>query len=189
MMGSITNSLSRLPTRQLHLLFLAVFCLVGAFVWFVGLKQPVTMLRLLYVDKGHLKGGASDINSLQIQKDELTSKVTSLNEKVNQASLNISQDELMVKMISEVDRIATRHNVRLTSTVPGAIRSVLEFEEMPFNIEASGSYQSLIEWLREIENALPFLSIINFEIVPNEISSQLNIKVQVAVYRQLKAEQ
>lgn len=144
------------------------------------------MLRSLSIDEKQLSKGLSDINNLQVQKDELTLKVTSLTDKVKQASLNISQDELMVKMVSEVDRIATQHNVQLTSTVPGAIRSLLEFEEMPFNIEARGSYQTLINWLREIELALPFLSIISFEIVPNDISSQLKIKLQIAVYRQLK---
>ena len=93
---------------------------------------------------------------------------------------------MLVYLISEVDRIGTRHGVELSGAMPGPTRKAVIFDEIPFDIEAKGSYQSLVDWMGDIERSLPTLSIVRFEIRPSGTPPQLAMKIRIAAYRPLE---
>ncbi|MEC5217190.1 Tfp pilus assembly protein PilO [Actimicrobium sp. GrIS 1.19] len=182
-MNKILDLLARIPARQLTLLFAGVLLLVAALLWVLGIQAPLARLALMHGEQARLTVTATDPGALRQQNDRLAAQIALLSRDLDTADLARSPDQMLVRLISEVDRIGLRHAVQLSGAMPGPRRRVVIFDEIPFDLDARGSYGALMAWMADIENSLPTLSIVRFDIQSTDVPPQLAMKIRIAAYR------
>ena len=114
---------------------------------------------------------------------QVDNQVNALTRQLGTADLQRSPDRMLVDLIGAIDRAGSRHGVTLNGATPGPSRKTMIFDELPFDIEARGSYQSLVAWMADLEQTLPMLAIVRFDLHPTEQPAQLSMKIRVAAYR------
>jgi Tfp pilus assembly protein PilO len=65
-----------------------------------------------------------------------------------------SDDQLTAAVITELDRAATEHGVRLKAVKPGPQSTIGGFEEVSYEVAAEGKYVTLCRWLIQLETAV-----------------------------------
>lgn len=185
----ILRVLARVPARQLNLALIGTLVIACALVWLLAVRTPLATLRVMQAERARLEAvaAATDTSGLRLQGERLAAEAAALSHDLDKVYMQRSADQMLVYLISEVDRAGTRHGVKLSGAMPGQARKVAIFDEIPFDVEARGSYQSLVDWMGEIERSLPALSIVRFEIRPADAPPQLAMKIRIAVYRSLEA--
>lgn len=187
----ILRVLARVPARQLNLALIGTLVIACALVWLLAVRTPLATLRVMQAESARLEAvavaAATDTDGLRLQGERLAAEAAALSHDLDKVYMQRSADQMLVYLISEVDRAGTRHGVKLSGAMPGQARKVAIFDEIPFDVEARGSYQSLVDWMGEIERSLPALSIVRFEIRPADAPPQLAMKIRIAVYRPLEA--
>ncbi len=179
--------LARVPARQLNLALIATLVAAGALVWLFCMRTPLAALRSMQAEQSRLARAATDPAALMRQNASVVQEVAALSRSLGKDDVARSPDQFLVYLIGEVDRAGTRHRVELSGAKAAATRKAVIFDEIPFDIEATGSYQGLVDWMADIERSLPMLSIVSFEISPTDAPPQLAMKIRIAAYRQLEA--
>lgn len=186
MMTALTRAFSRLPARQTNLLLIGLLLIVAALLWML-LRAPLASLRVLQAETGRLQATATDNAGLLQERRLLASQVTALTATLEQLDAPRNADRDLVALIGEVDRAALRYGVQTLGATPGPTRKALLFDEIPFDVEARGSYQALVDWMADIERSSPTLSLVGFELHPAETPPLLTIKMRIAAYRAVEA--
>lgn len=186
MTTAATRLLARLPPRQLHLL-MAGLLLVAISLLCLVLRAPVQALQAARAERARLESTGTDSARLVRDNLQLSALIAAGRHDLDKLDEKLPADQLLVDLIGEVDRAATRHGVALGGAVPGPARKALIFYEMPFDVDARGSYQALVDWMAEIERSLPTLSIVRFEIRPDPVALQRIMKIRIAAYRSIEA--
>lgn len=176
------RSLARIEARQLQLLMVVLLALLAALLWLVALRQPLAQLQALRAEHSLLESSAID-PTLGRQTQQLHAEIVLLAQQLGAANLQRSPDRMLVDLIGAIDRAGNRHGVTLNGATPGPSRKTMIFEELPFDIEARGSYQALVGWIADLEQSLPTLAIVRFDLRPVEQPAQLSMKIRVAAYR------
>jgi Tfp pilus assembly protein PilO len=182
-MSKPLDRLARIPARQLNLLLAGVLVVVAALIWVFGIQTPLARLTLMRSEQARLTATAADPAALQQQNASLAAQIALLSRDLDKADLARSPDQMLVHLISEVDRIGLRHAVQLSGAMPGPRRRVVIFDEIPFDLDARGSYAALMAWMADIERSLPTLSIVRFEMQNTDAPPQLAMKIRIAAYR------
>lgn len=173
--------LAVLPQRQFHLLCAAIMLAAAAALWSGCLRTPWTQLRASQAEHEKLARLPNDTRLLQQQYDVLARRVAVL-----EAGLGLSSranlDQRQLELISEINRIARLHGVQVLGAAPVPTRVVASFNELPFEITATGSYQQASDWLEELEQALPNVALVQLEMAGNPAASARDIKLNIAAY-------
>lgn len=85
-------------------------------------------------------------------------------------------------VIQTLDGLSVEHAVTLDAVNPGRRSDVLSFAEIPFDVEASGSYPDLFRWLAAAEAALSPMVIKHFDIHPSAKQS-VAMQIRLVAYR------
>ena len=179
------RELARVPQRQLQILLAGSLILLAILLWLLVLRLPVRQLHLLRGERSVLETSAMDV-TIQHRQQLVDHNNLELSHQLGALGAQHTSDGILVDLIGTIDRVGRQHGIVLAGATPGPVRSSVIFDEVPFDIEAHGSYQGLVDWMTEIERILPTLSIVRFSIQPSpvaEASGQLNIKLRVAAYR------
>lgn len=182
----VEHALAALPSRQLHLILAGLLLIAASLCWLFALRAPLAQLRTLQSECARLEMTATD-TTLQRQNQQLAEQIATLARQLGAIDSSRSPDQMLVELISAIDRAGQRHGVTLNGATPGGLRKAVIFDEMPFDVEAHGSYQALIDWMADIEQALPTLAIARFDIHPSEQPAQLTMKIRIAAYRSQQA--
>lgn len=182
MSPELIKVLGKLPQRQLNLLLAGVILCMAALLS-MALRTPFMTLRAMHVERAQLAGRATDGAKVAQQTLQLTAQIADTERALEQLDVSQRPDQLLVELLSEVDRAATRHGVSLRGVVPAPSRRALNLEELPFDLEARGRYSALAAWMADIESTLPGLSIVRFELQPGLKGAPLQMKLRIAAYR------
>lgn len=177
-----TARLARLSPRVLTAGMAGVLAIFGVLTW-AGLSTPLRELRTMKAEQVRLEMTTSDSSVLILQNRQLAARIAQLDGNLAKLNGQGVSSPLLVETISAVDQAAKRHGVTLIGAIPGPARATLLFEEIPFDIEASGGYQALINWMKDIERTMPTLSIVRFEIRSGEPLAPLAMTFRIATYR------
>lgn len=178
---TLVDRLARLPPRQLNLLLGGAVAIALALVWTFGLRAPLAAMRVQQTERVRLELGAGDPARAAQQLAALTAQVATLERALGQIGTG-GRDDIQLRLISEVDRAARRHQVHLRRAAPGAARNLASFVELPVEVEAAGAYPALVEWMADME-ALPSApAIVAFDIRPGEPGQPRIIRIKLAAY-------
>ena len=180
MKTNLMAGLARMPARQLNMLLTGALAIVLALLWTFALRAPLAAMRAQQAERARMELVASQPARTAQQLAALSAQVAALERTLGQHAGAGSQ--LQLRLIGEVDRAAARHGVLLRSATPGPARSVATFTEASIDVEAAGSYQALVAWLREIDEGAGPLSIVSFELRAVDGAPQRIVKIRMAAY-------
>ncbi len=86
-------------------------------------------------------------------------------------------------VIQTLDRISSRHSVELVGVRPLAIGEVLMFDELPYDVEVTGSYLRLWDWLQDMEAELRPMVVNSYELERRSNAAPVSLKLRLAAYR------
>lgn len=161
---------------------IGTLALVATQSWVLLLKNPLAEYRKVQTDTDHREDALLGFEQMPPEIDKLKLEVSQLEQRMQVAQTKLpAADQLLVAVVGELDRIASRHGIALVRVKPGADKDILMFEEISFDIELRGKYESLFAWLRDVETELTSLAITQFEIRTG--SDPLTVNLKVASYR------
>ena len=72
---------------------------------------------------------------------------------------------------------------RLVGVRPLAIGEVLMFDELPYEVEVTGSYMRLWDWLRDMEAELRPMVVNSYELERRTNATSVSLKLRLVAYR------
>lgn len=190
----LTDWLTRMPARQLHLLLGGALAVVLALLWTVGVRAPLAQLRLQQAEKTRMALVANDPAQLARQLAGLGAQIAALESFLDSqaggargaktASEAPEPAQVQLRLIGAVEQAAARHGVQLRGAVPVAARTVAGFKEVSVSIEATGSYQALMAWMADADSAS--LAVVSFALDPGESAAARVVKIRIAAYLPIK---
>lgn len=183
---ALLAALARMPARQLALLLGGVLAVIAALLWSVALRAPLAAMRAQQAEIARLSlvaaqpaRTAQQLAALALEVDKLDKVLAGQTVPGNSGE---RADQLQLRLIGEADRAAARHAVILRGAVPGPRRVVTGFQEVSIDVEAAGSYQALVDWLREVD-AAGTLAIVSFDLAAGDGAGGRVMKTRMAAYQ------
>ena len=149
------------------------------------LKQPITEYR------GLLRHQTSTSVGLRTERDKpaavalvaLRQEVEELQQRLYGGPSSVPLREMESYVIQTLDRISSRHSVELVGVRPLAIGEVLMFDELPYDVEVTGSYLRLWDWLQDMEAELRPMVVNSYELERRSNAAPVSLKLRLAAYR------
>ncbi len=149
------------------------------------LKQPLTDYR------GLMRHQAGASVGLFTGRDEpaavalvgLQEELEGLRQRLYGGPSSVPLREMESYVIQTLDRISARHRVELVGVRPLAIGEVLMFDELPYEVEVTGSYMRLWDWLRDMELDLRPMVVNSYELERRTKATSVSLKLRLVAYR------
>ena len=148
----------------------------------------VKALKSGYQTRDELKDIVSNKDKLEEQIKNLAADVDGLKRKLKGDMANLPEKKMEAYIIGELQNISWNHKISLIGVKPVKGNEIQMFQEILFNVQISGDYFDLYQWLLDLRDQLGFIVIKNFElneINPNDTNSTLLMKLQIASYKRL----
>ncbi len=143
---------------------------------FLGLRQHQQTLSLL---QGELQTGIPLQHKIKTQQQ----LVENLNQQLHGTGPKLPVNKMIAYVIGELDKIASRHQVNLSSVKPQTSKTMFSFKELPFQIEISGDYFNLFSWLKDVEHDLGPIVIKQFDISPLGRTNDRKMQLTIVAYQ------
>ncbi len=183
--------LEGLEPRMLLLMLVSVVGVTVTAAYFYLLEAPlkeyVRLHRLADDSAMEIRSQRRVVNDAHVR--QLEREVEQLRQTLYGQTPQLQSSEMVSYIIGQLDRLATKHGVQLVGVKPGPIGRVLMFEEIPFDVEVTGSYMQLFGWLQQAEDALHPMVVKEFHIAEGAARPQLNMNLRVVSYRPHEGEE
>ncbi len=113
----------------------------------------------------------------------LSQEVEELRTRLYGGSSAVPLREMESYVIQTLDRISARHDVELVGVRPREIGQVLMFDELPYDVEVTGSYLRLWDWLRAIETELRPMVVNSYELSRTQSADPVSLTLRLVAYR------
>ena len=185
MAWSADDILEGIEPRMLVLILIGVVGLTVTGAYFYLLKAPIQeyaeMRRLANDSAVEIRSQRREVRDEHVRR--LEGEVEELEQVLYGQTPQLPPSEMVSYIIGQLDLLAAKHGVQLVGVTPGAVTRVLMFEEIPFDVEVTGSYMHLFDWLQEAEDALHPMVVKEFHIAEGAARSQLSMNLRVVSYR------
>lgn len=181
-MNAYFNRLMKLDPKLLALGAAVIVFLLAFESWTLLLKPQVAALKLKQQERESLERSTRDAQVLPAQIAQIKKDIAGLNGQIMGSKINLSADQMVVRMVDDLSRIGKRYAVTVGSVRPGEPKSVMMFNEISFDVTAKGNYASLYEWLAAIEKELGPLVITNLGLQTQTPNNPLSLTIKLAAY-------
>ena len=146
-----------------------------------------------------VKGYQSTVNAREILQQvaktssQLEAKLVGVEEAIKELGhqlhgdmVDLPEKQLEAFIIGRLQEISWRHEVELISVRPNKGKVVQIFRELLFDVEVTGDYFELFDWLRELDRELGFVVVKRYTIRPlenNSPSPRLSVRLTMVSYR------
>ncbi len=114
---------------------------------------------------------------------DLEAQIGELRDELFGGSSSVPPEKIESFIIDRLDRLSARHRVELLGVVPETPGHVLMFQELPYEVQVSGDYRSLYEWLVDAERELRPLVVKTFEMRPAARTTGVDLQLRLVAYR------
>jgi len=169
MTPSLRQALAAMPARQLNLVAIGAVAIVAALMWTLAIRAPLAALRQQQVR----------LVSLRAAQANAPAPLPA----ATQTSLPpLPAAPAPLALIAAAGASARAAGLTVGGAVPGAQRSIAGLRQQTLDIEASGSYGAILEWLDGIEARQPAVGIVrlNLRAVPEE--ARRLVQLQLGAY-------
>ena len=182
MMARALDRLAALPARTLLLALAGAIALV-AMQGFVLLRKPLEEYRSLHRERAALEIFAKAPQQLTAETERTERELAALEGRLAGAGSKLAPDRMIVEVVDRLAGIAARDGTMLDGVRPAGVKRVLMFDEMAFDIQAAGTYHSLVAWLEDVEQELGPLIVTQFSIKRGAAEGTLAMELRLAAYR------
>lgn len=182
---SPSDLMLRLTPRDLLLLSAAGLLLVAAAAWQLLLREQVQGYRVLVAERGaSAQEVARERAGLDREALEAAAvRIARLEERLYGAGPPVPVSEMASHVIGRLDGLAGDFQVRLAGVKPGPQTEVLDFTEIPFDVQVEGDYPRLVDWLLAVERGLRPMVVKRFRFEPIDGAGILRMDLRVVSYR------
>ncbi len=183
-MSRLTQLLLRVDVRLVPLIALSLVLFLALEGWLLVLRKPFAEYRQLKLQRDSLEVGIGARATPSVELEQLVGDLKVASERLNgQFALASAGDRVVSSLMETLDHSARKHGLKLSSIKPLESRVVSGFEEIPFDVSASGAYLPLCEWLLSLGDSLGGnISISDFEIRAQEASGKVELSLKLALY-------
>ncbi|NNG11822.1 MAG: type 4a pilus biogenesis protein PilO [Halobacteria archaeon] len=126
-------------------------------------------------------------SELDVEISRIRGELDSLQHQLHGDTVNLPENQLEAFIIGRLQNISWRNNIQLLGVKPGKGNKVHIFDEVPFEVEITGDYFDLFNWLQSLGEDLGFVVVKHFTIRPldqKETSPRLTAKLTIVSYRE-----
>lgn len=179
--------IGKLEPRAILLLMVATVLLTIAALFSYGIWPGWKDYRESVSSRTALARVVNSSSSIASELTSLHDEVVSLEQQLHGDTVNLPENQLEAFIIGRLQSISWRNNMQLLGIRPGKGNKVHIFEEILFEVEISGDYFDLFNWLDDLGEDLGFVVVKHFTIRPldqNDTSPRLNAKLTIVSYRE-----
>ena len=179
----------RIQPRILALLLVSIITLTSAGAYLYLFKRDLKELnemrqlhnRSLRVVSRH------EQDASRYQVETLRKQITAMTFELYGKHARQHPGQMVSAIIGELDVVAASNRVKLVSVKPGVPGKVMIFEEIPFDVEVSGRYFDLYQWLLDAERQLRPMVVKRFHLLPPARGDIIRMQLRIVAYRPLDA--
>lgn len=181
-MNSVYKALQQqVQPRMLLILLVSLVLMSVLSAYLYVLKQPLQNLSKAQQTLSSLLDESIDSNSLTSDIETQTQLNQTLSQQLLGTSPQLPLNQMVAFVIGELDRVAEKHALHLGSVRPQETQRILTFNALNFDVEISGRYTDLYQWLTDVEQVLGPMVINRFTIetanTPSGESSSRTVKM------------
>lgn len=188
MLAAALERLDKLDARQLRLLVGGTLVLLVTALFAYVLLPPIKAYRKDVAALGVLEQAASSGSEVTAELERLTTEVAALEKRLYGDMGNLPDNQLEAFVVGRLQAISWLNNIELLGVEPRAGETLPSFEESLFQVELSGEYADLFNWLEALKTELGFIVIKEYEMQPQEDvahNPELTARLTIASYRVL----
>ena len=183
---NLPPALVRMEPRQLRLILGgAALLLLAALVMYLLVPQVKTY-RKLTGDHALLLQAGDNRQALAGQLDAVKKEIQRLRQGLHGELGDLPATRVESVIVGKMQDISWRHQVNLVSIQPLPGEPVQSFQSLLFDVNVEGDYFALVNWLREVNQAMGFMVVEEYALTPIERPgepSRLAMKLHMVAYR------
>lgn len=158
--------------------------------WVLLLRKPYAEYQQIVVSRTTLTAALSAKPDHADELKRLTAELAQLSDTLGrELRLPAASDKMAASLMEALDRSAASQNVKLTGVKPMETRTVSVFEELSFDVEASGPYLQICRWMLGFGATLgDSATITDFAMKSLEEGRRVQLTLKLAVYRPQQGE-
>jgi type II secretory pathway component PulM len=179
-------ALDKLDSRQQRLLVAGSGALLIVALFSYVLLPQIRAYRKEVAIVRVLEQAGSSAGEVTAELERLTTEVAALEKRLYGDMGNLPDNQLESFVVGRLQAISWLNNVELLGVEPRAGETLQSFEESLFQVELSGNYADLFNWLEALKKELGFIVIKEYEMRPVEnvaSNPELAARLTVASYR------
>jgi Tfp pilus assembly protein PilO len=170
------------------LILLAIVLIMFATTSVYGIIPQIKDVRAGFNIRDNLKSLVINKDKMDLQYEKLSQEVLEMQHELKGDMANLPENKIEAYIIGELQNISWNHEVSLIGVKPVKGENIQMFQEILFDIQLSGEYFDLFQWLLDLRDHLGFIVIKNIELNSESVtnnSSLLLMKLKVASYRRV----
>jgi Tfp pilus assembly protein PilO len=178
--------LNNLDARQLRLIAVGGWALLAAALFAYLVLPQIKTYRTAEENRQVLRKAAQAGEAVSAQLATLNLEIDGLQRRLHGDTANLPEKQLESFVIGRLQNISWTNQVELMVVEPRMGETVQMFRENLFEIELTGSYRGLFEWLADVSDELGFVVIKEYEMRPVDAEAadpRLHVALTLASYR------
>ena len=179
MTPSLRHALAAMPARQLNLVAIGAVAIVAALMWTLAIRAPLAALRQQQIRLVSLHAAQANAPlpppaGLPPTGSPAAGPATALPP--------LPAAPAPLALIAAAGASARAAGLTVGGAVPGPERSIAGLRQQTLDIEASGSYGAILEWLDGIEARQPAVGIVRLNLRPAPDEPRRLVQLQLGAY-------
>ena len=178
--------LNTVEPRIIRLLMISAVLLSAAALFSYVLLPDLKAYRQALKERSTLQKVAAGGDALERQLTELGQAVDQLGRQLHGDMADLPDKQLEAFVIGRLQNISWRNGMELVSVKPRKGQVVQIFREMLFDVQVSGSYFNLFNWLQGLAEEQGFVVVEHYRIEPQDATQEdprLSINLTIVSYR------
>jgi hypothetical protein len=193
MTPSLRHALAAMPARQLNLVAIGAVAIVAALMWTLAIRAPLAALRQQQIRLVSLHAAQANAlppptglpaTGLPATGSPPTGLPATGSPAAGPATAlpPLPAAPAPLALIAAAGASARAAGLTVGGAVPGLERSIAGLRQQTLDIEASGSYGAILEWLDGIEARQPAVGIVRLNLRPAPDEPRRLVQLQLGAY-------
>lgn len=149
---------------QIDAAALGVFVLVGAAVYFVGLKPILDRQAERAGQQARLTAARQETLKLTADLNTSRSTLARIREKIKDSAIQLQSTRHLNQRLSEITKLATECGLQVNEIQPGSVSTGERYETVPISLAGAGQYEACATFLHRLQKTFPDTGISSFEL-------------------------
>ena len=178
----IRENLAQVDVKSLRLALLLSAVVVIAAIALYLVKPQVKNFNDSQNVFDMLSNQIDDQQQLQQTIDAEHKQIKQLQLQLHGEAGDMPVNEIEAYLVGRLQGLAWDAGIELVSVRPGFAKTIMEFEEISFEVEVAGEYVNLFRWLNKMSDTLGFMLVSSYKINPiGRQSDDLKLKMNVTI--------
>lgn len=169
MTPSLQKALAAMPERQLKLIAFGIVAIAAALVWTLAIRAPLAALR-------QQKARVAVLEAERLRTHALRTGAAG-----GDAVPALPAAPAPLELLAAVSGSAHDAGLAVAVATPGAERSVAGLRQRSLQLEASGSYAAILDWLAAIEARQPAVAVTKLALRAQD-GGRRQVQLQLGAY-------